>query len=60
MFFYNSKTSLKFILCVAKQVNLPILIQAKDKCKENVFELAYRYTEIKLSKFGKKSRFSKI
>ena len=45
---------------MAKQDDSPILIQAKDKSKENVFELAYRYTEVKLSKFGEKSRFSKI
>lgn len=41
------------ILNMAKQKQSPILLQSKDSNKENACELSYRYTEIKISSFGK-------
>lgn len=41
------------ILDMAKKENSPILLRSKELNENNVYELSYRYTEMKLSSFGK-------
>ena len=41
------------ILDMSKQNQSPICLQSKESNKENLYKVGYRYTEIKLSSFGK-------